>query len=137
MKVKLDEGAYWPTRAYKTDAGLDLRSPFNITIKPRSKLNIHTGVHIQLPEGCCGLLVSKSGLMANHDISSTGLLDEGYVGEIVVTLINHGFHEYQIEAGDKISQIVVIPVRYEDVEMADKLDESERGSNGFGSTGKS
>ena len=136
MKVKLDEGAFIPVRCHKTDAGLDLRSPFNITLKPRSKMNIHTGVHIQLPEDCCGVAVSKSGLMANHDISSTGLVDAGYVGEIVVTLINHGFYEYQIEAGDKISQIVVIPVRYESVELTDKLDESERNFGGFGSTGR-
>lgn len=136
MKVKLDECAYMPTRAFHGDAGLDLRSPFNLTLKPRSKLNIHTGVHVQLPEDCCGLLVSKSGLMVNHDITSTGLIDSGFRGEIVVPLINHGFHEYQIEAGDKISQLVVIPVRYESVELTDELDETDRMFGAFGSTGR-
>lgn len=137
MKVMLDEGAFAPIRAHSTDAGLDLRAKRAIRVPAGGSAIIATGVHIELPHGCCGLLVSKSGLNIKHDITSTGLLDEGYVGEIMVKLFNHGTDSYQVEAGDKVSQLVVIPVLYEVVEIVESLDmDTERGENGFGSTGK-
>ena len=71
-----------------------------------------------------------------HGITSTGLIDQGYTGEITVKLYNNGNRDYKVERGDKISQLVIIPVLYESVELVDDLDESERGANGFGSTGK-
>ena len=134
--MKLDTGAFPPVRCHATDAGMDLRCPFNITLMARSSLNIHTGVHIQLPQGTAGLLVSKSGLNCNHDITSTGLIDEGYTGEVVVKLHNHGFKNYTINKGDKISQLVVFPVLYEPIEIVKELEAGERGLDGFGSTGR-
>ena len=136
MKIVLDSGAVAPTRAHDTDAGLDLYSMEDVTLIAGRSAIIHTGVHIQLPHGYGGLLVSKSGLNVLHDITSTGLIDEGYTGEIVVKLYNHGSENYNIKKGDKITQLVLIPVAYEDVEIVDSLDSSERGSNGFGSSGK-
>lgn len=136
MKIKLDSYAYAPTRAHATDAGLDLKSPETCMIGPMSSVTIPTGVHIRLPEGTAGLLVSKSGLNVKHDLTSTGLIDEGYTGEIVVKLHNHGTKAYMVERGDKISQLVIIPVRFEGIEIVDFLDETERGDGGFGSTGK-
>lgn len=136
MKIKLDSGAIAPTRAHDTDAGLDLYSPIEINIPSGWSRYINTGVHIQLPQGTAGLIVSKSGLNVKHGITSTGLIDEGYTGAIRVRLYNKSPEDYQIHIGDKISQLVVIPVLYEPVEIADSIEGGERGDNGFGSTGR-
>ena len=137
MKVKIDAGCYYPERAHTTDAGIDLRAREAVKILPHSGALIGTGVHVELPRGCAGLLVSKSGLNCKHDITSTGLVDEGYTGEIMVKLYNHGDSTYEVRAGDKISQLVVFPVLYEPVQLVSELGrESERGSDGFGSTGR-
>ena len=136
MKIKLDSGAIAPTRAHDTDAGLDLYSPIEINIPSGWSRYINTGVHIQLPHGTAGLIVSKSGLNVKHGITSTGLIDEGYTGAIRVRLYNKSPEDYQIHIGDKISQLVVIPVLYEPVEIVDLIEGGERGDNGFGSTGR-
>lgn len=137
MKIKLDPGAIQPTRAHDTDAGLDLYSLEDRIIEAKGDAIFKTGVHIQLPKGYAGLLVSKSGLNVKHGITSTGLIDEGYSGEITVKLYNHGGRDYTIRKGEKISQLVILPVRYEPVEIVDEIDSGERGDAGFGSTGKS
>ena len=135
MKVKLDEGAYPLERAHPTDAGLDIRAPKDAWIPPRSGKIIHTGVHIQLPPGTCGLLVSKSGLNTKHGIVTTGLIDEGYTGEILVKLYKWSYDVYHVKRGDKIAQLVILPCLYEDVEIVDEITGGPRGDNGFGSTG--
>lgn len=137
MKIVVDEGAFAPVRAHDTDAGLDLRAWHGATVPARGSTVIGTGVHVELPHGTAGLLVSKSGLNVVRDITSTGLIDEGYTGEIMVKLYNHGETEYRVEAGDKITQLVVIPVMYESAEVVEELsDGSERGNRGFGSSGR-
>ena len=137
MKIKLDEGAFCPVRAHETDAGLDLRATKSVRVPAHGSAVIGTGVHVQLPKGTAGVLISKSGLNVKHDITSTGLIDEPYRGEIMVKLYNHGHNSYQVEAGDKVSQLVVVPVMYETVELVDELNENtDRGSDGFGSSGR-
>lgn len=136
MKVALDKGAFPPVRAHDTDAGIDLMARHAVNIFPHSSAVVGTGTHVQLPKGTCGLLVSKSGLNTKHSITSTGLIDEGYDGEIMVKLYNHGSDWYHVAAGDKISQLVVIPCLYEPIEIVDSIEGGDRGSNGFGSTGK-
>lgn len=136
MRVKLDAGAFPPTRGHATDAGLDIRAMNGTVIGPGSSETFHTGVHVELPEGTCGLLVSRSGLNTKYDITSTGLVDHGYAGEIVVRLHNHGKKCYEVRPGDKISQLVVLPVLYEPVEVVDEIKAGDRGSDGFGSTGR-
>ena len=137
MKIKLDENAFPPIRAHDTDAGLDLRAVRSIRVPAHGSALIGTGVHVQLPDGCCGILISKSGLNTKHDLTSTGLIDQGYTGEIMVKLYNHGHDSYQVNAGDKISQLVVVPVRYETVELVEELSQdTDRGADGFGSTGR-
>ena len=137
LRVKLDDMAYEPTRAHATDAGLDLRAREGKIVPAKGSTTFATGVHVKLPRGTAGLLVSKSGLNVKHDLTSTGLIDEGYDGEIVVKLTNHGDNDYEVKAGDKISQLVVIPVRYGQVEVVDDLkQDSARGADGFGSTGR-
>ncbi len=135
MKIKLDEGAYRPYRAHETDAGIDLRSPVDFTIFPHDSALVDTGVHVELPKGTCGLLVSKSGLNVNRDITSTGLIDEGYTGSIKVKLYKHGSVHQKFSAGDKISQLVILPCLYEGLEEVEYIEGGERGENGFGSTG--
>lgn len=136
MKIKLDTGAYIPERAHETDAGYDLRSRETKTVKAGKSAAFDTGVHVELPKGTAGLLVSKSGLNVKHDITSTGLIDSGYRGAIAVKLQNHSTLDYEVHKGDKISQLVIIPVRTPEIEIVPVLEESDRGDNGFGSTGK-
>lgn len=136
MRIKLDPGAICPTRAHATDAGLDLYARHDQRILPYSSAVFDTGVHVELPKGCAGVLISKSGLNVKQDITSTGLVDEGFVGAIKVKLYNHGPTVQVICAGQKISQLVVVPVRYEPVEISDEIKGGERGDKGFGSTGK-
>lgn len=136
MRIKLDVGAYEPVRGHSTDAGLDIRSRETKTIFPHSSEVFKTGVHVELPSGTAGVLISKSGLNTMSDITSTGLVDDGYTGEIVVKLYNHGDNHYKVRAGDKITQLVIVPVLYEPVEVVDEITGGERGDNGFGSTGR-
>lgn len=136
MEIMLDKDAYMPARAHKTDAGLDLRTPEAVTVPAYSSVTVDTGVHVALPHGCAGLLVSKSGLNVKHSITSTGLIDEEYTGSIVVKLYNHGGEDYEFKAGDKVTQLVVIPVVCEPVEQVSCFVQTDRGGNGFGSTGR-
>ena len=136
MKIKLDPMAWIPERAHSTDAGLDLKSPVNVTVPARGSAIIDTGVHIQLPPGTAGMLKSKSGLNVRYGITSEGVIDEGYTGSIVVKLYNHTFDDYHVSIGDKISQLVVVPILTPKLEFVDELDGGERGNNGFGSTGR-
>ena len=93
-------------------------------------------MHIQLPHGYVGMLKSKSGLNVKHGITSEGVIDEGYTGSIVVKLYNHGEKDYVIERGDKITQLVIVPCEYVKFDLVDYLEDSERGGDGFGSTGR-
>lgn len=136
MKIKLDRGAFIPVRAHFTDAGADLRSPIDTVVPASGSRVIDTGVHIQLPRDCVGMLKSKSGLNVKYGITSEGVIDEGYTGPIKVKLYNHGEKDYVIERGDKITQLVVVPCRYLYFDLVDYLEDSERGGDGFGSTGK-
>lgn len=138
MKVVVDSNSYEPTRAHPTDAGIDLRSNECGVIPARCSRVFKTGTHVELPHGTCGLIVSKSGLNVNHCITSTGLIDEGYQGQILVRLYNYSDRPYTVMNGDKIAQLVVLPVLYENIEIVDSFDkETERGTDGFGSTGRS
>lgn len=136
MKIKLDEGAIMPTRAHETDAGLDLYSTATVIVYAGDSAAIDTGVHIELPEGTVGFLKSKSGLNVKHGIVSEGVIDEGYTGSIRVKLYNHSNTHYVVNKGDKITQLVILPILKPELELVDSLEDTERGSNGFGSSGK-
>lgn len=136
MKVKLDKGAYMPERAHSTDAGADLRTPHDVTIMPKSSVVIDTGVHIELPPNTVGMLKSKSGLNVKHGITSEGVIDVGYTGSIAVKLYNHSDKPCELKAGDKITQLVVMPILLPSFELVEGLEKTERGDNGFGSSGR-
>lgn len=160
MKIKLDDGAILPTRAHDTDAGLDLYSREDKVVPAGGSACFDTGVHIQLeaynyPKSITldrlngrvgaitfgtmyttGFLKSKSGLNVKHNITSEGVIDMGYTGPIVVKLYNHGPEDYHVRKGDKISQLVILPVLTPPLEVVQELEETERGNNGFGSSGR-
>lgn len=136
MNIKLDNGSFDPIRAHSTDAGLDLKSPVDITLKAHGSAVIDTGVHVELPEGTVGMLKSKSGLNVNHNITSEGVIDCGYTGSIVAKLYNHGNCDYEVKRGDKITQLVIFKCLFPEIEIVDELSDSDRGTGGFGSTGR-
>lgn len=136
MKVLLDPGAYMPERAHSADAGYDLRSPIKCRLYAGEAVVIDTGVHVEIPVGYAGMLKSKSGLNVKHDIVGEGVIDSGYTGSICVKLYNHGSESYMIEVGDKISQLVILPIIMPELELVEELEETDRGNNGFGSTGR-
>lgn len=136
MKIKLDPWAIMPTRAHDTDAGLDLYAAKDATVNEYSSVLFDTGVHVQLPPNTAGMLKSKSGLNVKHSITSEGVIDVGYTGSICVKLYNHSGVPYEVKRGDKISQLVIVPVVIPPIVVVDELEKSERGSNGFGSTGR-
>lgn len=135
MRIALDNGAYPPVRAHETDAGLDLRIPHDLTIAAKGYAIVYTGVHVELPRGTTGFLKSKSGLNVNYGIVSEGVIDVGYTGEIVVKLYNHGNQDYTFKTGDKITQLVILPCYTPELILVNELAKTERGNNGFGSTG--
>lgn len=136
MKIKLDPEAICPTRAHETDAGLDLYATEDKTVPPYGSATFDTGVHVELPPFTAGFLKSKSGLNVKHDITSEGVIDIGYTGSIVVKLYNHGPNPYTVRRGDKISQLVVVDIHLPHLQIVDELEKTERGTGGFGSTGR-
>lgn len=136
MNVMLDEGAFMPEFAHKTDAGADLRSPVDVVIPARGSAVIDTGIHVEIPEGFTGFLKSKSGLNVNHNLIGEGVIDSGYQGSIRVKLYNLGDKDYSIKKGDKIIQLVILPCVYCDFVEVNKFAETDRGDGGFGSTGR-
>lgn len=137
VSVVLDDGAYLPERGHDLDAGLDLRTPVEVTIPAKGSASIDTGVHVAIPGGYWGKLESKSGLNVKHSVVSLGgTIDAGYTGSIVVKLYNFGDEDYTFTAGDKVVQLVIMPCGLPRVILAESLSKTERGDNGFGSTGK-
>lgn len=150
MKIKLDENAIMPTRAHEADAGLDLYAPCDYVIlgcqccvveSPVGTTfidheTIDTGVHIELPPNTVGMVKSKSGLNHRYGLICEGVIDEGYTGSIRVKLYNLSAEKYTIHRGDKIAQLVILPIVKPELELVDELEETERGDNGFGSTGR-
>lgn len=136
MRIKLDKGAFTPTRAHPTDAGMDLYAVEKQVVPARGSAKFDTGVHIELPPGTVGMLKSKSGLNTKYGITSEGVIDVGYTGSIVAKLYNHTDKDYIVLKGDKITQLVIMPILTPELELVDELDATDRGDNGFGSSGR-
>lgn len=136
LRVVLDEGARMPLRAHPFDAGLDLLSRADTLVPARGGAVFDTGVHVEIPEGYAGFIKSKSGLNVKKNIQAEGVIDAGYTGPIVVKVYNHGDEDVLIRAGDKLTQLVILPVALPEPELAESLTETERGDGGFGSTGR-
>lgn len=135
INVKLSHNAFLPERFHDTDAGADIRTPETFRLAPHSSEIVFTGVHVELPPDTVGMIKSKSGLNMRNSIITEGVIDEGYGGEIVVKLYNLGDEAHVFNRGDKIAQLVVMPVCYPGYQEVDEIKSGDRGSNGFGSTG--
>lgn len=136
IDIQLDKGAYMPECAHEADAGYDIRTPDNYTLKPHDSIVVDTGVHMAIPHGFAGFLKSKSGLNVRNNITGTGLIDASYNGSIVVKLYNNGDEPHEFWRGDKLIQIVLLPIYKPNFRQVEKLEDTERGANGFGSTGR-
>lgn len=134
----LTKTAKLPTRANESDAGLDLYAdiPDPVYISPGNWTTIGTGIAIALNPWECGQISPRSGMAAKYGIDVlAGLIDPGYRGEIKVCLINHSIDRHQINPGDKIAQLVIVPFIGQVAERVETLDATDRGDNGFGSSG--
>lgn len=136
---RLDPEVELPSYAYPGDAGLDLRSAATLDIAPYERVLIPTGLAIALPDGYAGFVQPRSGMALKRGLSivnTPGLIDARYRGELKVIAINLDAHEtIHIERGERIAQLVIQEVPVVDLVEVDELDETERGSEGFGSSG--
>jgi dUTP pyrophosphatase len=136
--ARLRDDARLPERAYAGDAGLDLAACERVELAPGERAVVPTGIAVAIPEGFAGFVQPRSGLAARHGIAvvnSPGLIDSGYRGEIRVVLLNTDPERaFVAEAGDRIAQLVVVPIPELDLVEVDELPPSERGVRGFGSS---
>ena len=136
---RLDPAARLPVRAHDDDAGYDLHALDTVTLAPGARAMVRTGIAIELPAGHAGLVLPRSGLAARHGIAlvnAPGLIDAGYRGELQVLLLNTDREAaFEVAAGDRIAQLVVVAVAAPAVVEADALAATVRGEGGFGSSG--
>lgn len=137
--TRLSPGAVAPLRAHADDAGYDLCAAEAAELGPGQRAAVGTGIAVSIPEGRAGLVLPRSGLAMRHGISvvnAPGLIDSGYRGEVRVLLLNTDRAEaFSVTAGDRIAQLVIVRHEAPELVEVDDLDETERGTGGFGSTG--
>ena len=137
---RLSDSARPPARAHEGDAGLDLHAAEDARLGPGERADVGTGIAIAIPDGHAGLVLPRSGLAARHGIAlvnAPGLIDAGYRGELRVLLLNTDRrHHFDVAAGDRIAQLVLIRVEQAELEEVPELDETGRGKGGFGSSGR-
>ena len=138
--ARVSDNALIPTRAHEGDAGVDLYAAEPAHIGPGERWSVPTGVAVEIPDGHAGLVLPRSGLAREHGIglvNSPGLIDSGYRGEIRVLLLNTDPAEvFRVKRGDRIAQLVVVPIAAAEAVEAEQLTESGRGDGGFGSSGR-
>ena len=137
----LKEGAKLPTYGSAQAAGADLYAclPEAVTIAPGETAFIPTGIALEVPEGCAGLIYARSGLACKRDLApanKVGVVDSDYRGEITVALHNHGSQPQTVQHGDRIAQFIITPVLNPAYRWEEALSDTRRGEGGFGSTGR-
>jgi dUTP pyrophosphatase len=135
---KLRPEAHMPTYAYSDDAGMDLYSAEDATIFVSHGKLVTTGLALEIPLGFFGLIRPRSGIAKDYKVTmiSSGVIDSGYRGEVKVQLHNHGTQRYEISAGDRIAQLLIIPVVHATLEEVSELSKTVRRESGHGSSGK-
>lgn len=142
IRVKiLREGARLPSYGSAEAAGADLYACLSeaVTIPPGETVFLPTGIALEVPKGCAGLVYARSGMACKRGLApanKVGVVDSDYRGEIMVALHNHGKVEQTVESGERIAQFVITPVLTPVYEMAENLSDTVRNDGGFGSTGK-
>ena len=138
--AKLKDEAVLPSRAHEGDAGLDLYACEAAHLGPGERWSVGTGIGVEIPDGYAGLVLPRSGLARDHGIAlvnSPGLIDSGYRGELRVLLLNTDPAEtFRVEPGDRIAQLVLVPVAPVEPVEVEALSESARATGGFGSSGR-
>ncbi len=139
--LRLDAELPLPERAKAGDAGLDLVARGDVTLSPGGgRALVPTGIALELPEGCAGLVLPRSGLALSHGVTilnSPGLIDPGYRGEVGVILVNHDpASPYEVHRGDRIAQLLIVSAEAARLVSVGTLAGSERGEGGFGHTGR-
>jgi dUTP pyrophosphatase len=137
--ARLDTRARLPTRAHPGDAGLDLYALESAALEPGERASIATGIAVEIPPGHAGLVLPRSGLASRHGISivnAPGLIDSDYRGEVRVLLLNTDReHRFELAAGDRVAQLVVVAVEIGELVEVQDLSQTVRGAGGFGSSG--
>lgn len=138
---RLDPDAVLPAAKHPGDAGLDLRANADVEVAPGERVMIPTGVAVAIPDGHAGLVLPRSGLASKQGLTlanAPGLIDAGYRGEVIVAAVNlDRTTSVSIARGDRIAQLVIIAIPTVDPSWVTELPDSQRGTGGFGSTGKS
>ena len=139
IKISVASEDYIPQRAKPGDAGCDLKSRVETIIPPHMRAGIPVGIQTEIPEGYVGLIFARSGLALNYGIqmiNGVGVVDPGYRGEYKVAIYNSDDHNaFKVNEGDRIAQLVIVPLIYPIWQVVGELSDSERGTVGFGSTG--
>jgi dUTP pyrophosphatase len=138
IRLTLEPGAQAPVYQTEGSAGMDLRSLEPVKLLPGERKLVSTGIRMEIPAGYEGQVRPRSGLAVQHGVSmvnTPGTIDCDYRGEIRVLLINLGQDVVQLEAGERIAQLVICPVARAELSVVESLDQTERGERGFGSTG--
>lgn len=134
--AKLTEHAFPPLKGSMYAAGWDLRSAYDYVIPARGRLIAQTDIQIAVPDGCYGRIAPRSGLAAKHGIDTgAGVIDADYRGNVGIVLFNHNDTDFIIKKGDRIAQLICEKIEMANLVEENKLDDTVRGSNGFGSTG--
>jgi dUTP pyrophosphatase len=137
---RLDPEASLPSAAHPGDAGLDLRANVDLIVDAGERAMVPTGIAVAIPEGYAGLVLPRSGLASREGLTlanAPGLIDAGYRGEIICSVVNlDRTQPVKIVRGDRIAQLVIVPIAAVEPEWVDELPASERGEGGFGSTGR-
>lgn len=134
--MKLAEDAVLPTRAHPDDAGLDLYALTDVTLEPGKSAVVPTGIAMAIPEGCVGLVADRSSLARKGVKTAGGVIDAGYRGEVGAVLWNISRETVKLGRGDRVAQLLIVPIATPAVKEVKALTESKRGKKGFGSTGR-
>ena len=137
LKIKKLADVETPAYAHEGDAGMDLRAAEQYAIKPGDSAKVKTGIAVQIPDGCVGLVFPRSGLGSKGLTmrNAVGVVDSGYRGEVMAALWNTTRADWVIYPGDRIAQLVIVPFARCEIEEAESLDDTDRGEGGYGSTG--
>ncbi len=133
---KLHQDAVVPRYAKEHDAGMDFYASESLVLQPGERRLVSTGIAMAIPSGYVGLIWDKSGIATKHGLKTmAGVIDAGYRGEIRILVHNLGNEEFVVEKGNKVAQMLIQPVEQREVMEVEKLDSTDRGEGGFGSTG--